>query len=642
MADEKILLEIEVDYQDAAKDVDKLTNAIEGSKNATKNLEQEQKRLQNSNKQNSTQYKQNAQLIALNKQELTQLNVQRRRAINVVQSQAGSLTQLRAKLSEVTAQRNRDLAVGSKAFNQANKDISGLNKQIKAAEEGGGDFRRSVGNYGNALSQANPAIGGAVSQFMALKGAAMAFIATPIGLVLAGVAAAVGAVIGYFKRTEEGGDKLAVAMAYVNSIFESFLTAVSEIGKFLVEYVINNFKIVVNNAKIMGATVKTAFLAINVAIQKVTGSTEEYNQAQKELADNNKKIKKLALENVQIVKDTIKAGKDAVKQTVEEIGKTKEKAEQSARLQVQENKLVKEKRRQITANAELQRQIFEGLKLAKDENASYEQREKALKSATRAEQQLANNKVAVAEIEKEIAISRTAQFDSTAEDKDKEAEAIAKVTRLETESLRVQTKIQATLITFQNQREADRNKEANQIKKQNDEALKREQNVADQRQSLYNKKEQNRIDELGNTQTGFEAQNALFDTQYEKEKERIERDVTDKAEQNIKLEELAYDTEQKKYEFKVEFYEKQKTLEEKAADEQLKLDEEKLARKKQIANDSIGLLNEVFNFAKVIGQKDEKLQRTLGITQAIINTGVGVTKALSLGLPGIPAAATIA
>ena len=142
MADEKILLEIEVDYQDAAKDVDKLTNAIEGSKNATKNLEQEQKRLQNSNKQNSTQYKENAQLIALNKQELTQLNVQRRRAINVVQSQAGSLTQLRAKLAEVTDQRNRDLAVGSKAFNQANKDIAGLNKQIKAAEEGGGDFRR--------------------------------------------------------------------------------------------------------------------------------------------------------------------------------------------------------------------------------------------------------------------------------------------------------------------------------------------------------------------------------------------------------------------------------------------------------------------------------------------------------------------
>jgi len=618
MADEKILLEIEVDYQDAAKDVDKLTNAIEGSKNATKNLEQEQKRLQNSNKQNSTQYKENAQLIALNKQELTQLNVQRRRAINVVQSQAGSLTQLRAKLAEVTDQRNRDLAVGSKAFNQANKDIAGLNKQIKAAEEGGGDFRRSVGNYGNALTQVNPAIGGAVSQFMALKGAAMAFIATPIGLVLAGVAAAVGAVIGYFKRTEEGGDKLAVAMAYVNSIFESFLTAVSQIGKFLVEYVINNFKIVVNNAKIMGATVKTAFLAINVAIQKVTGSTEEYNQAQKELADNNKKIKKLALENVEIVKDTIKAGKDAVKQTVEEIAKTKEKAEQSAALQVQENKLVKEKRRQITANAELQRQIFEGLKLAKDENASYEEREKALKSATRAEQQLANNKVAAAKIERDIAIARTAQFDSTAEDFDKEAEAIAKVTRLETESLRVQTKIQATLITFQNQREADRNKEANQIKKQNDDALKREQNLADQRQELYNKKEQNRIDELGNTQAGFEAQNALFDTQYEKEKERIEREVTDKEEQKIRLEDLAYDTEQKKYLFKIEFYEKQKTLEEKAEDEDKKRDEEKLARKKQIANDSIGLINEVFNFAKVIGKKDAKLQQDLGIAQAVM------------------------
>ena len=642
MADEKILLEIEVDYQDAAKDVDKLTNAIEGSKNATKNLEQEQKRLQNSNKQNSTQYKENAQLIALNKQELTQLNVQRRRAINVVQSQAGSLTQLRAKLAEVTDQRNRDLAVGSKAFNQANKDIAGLNKQIKAAEEGGGDFRRSVGNYGNALTQVNPAIGGAVSQFMALKTAAMAFIATPIGLVLAAVAAAVGAVITYFKRTEDGGDKLAVAMAYVTGAFESALDIISNLGEFFATYFVNAIKITINNFKLLGKTAQTVFLSIDVAIQKITGTQEEYNKSLESLRNNNKEIVKLGKEQVKLGKEIVAEGAKQIEQTKEDIKKTFEKSEANANLQISENNLRRTKREALKTNAELQEQIFKGLKTAKDENLSYEEREKGLKKATRAEQQLANKKVEIATEEARIARERAALYDSDADELDKVAEAEAKVTEARTASLRVQTKIQATLITFQNQREADRNKEANQIKKQNDEALKREQNLADQRQELYNKKEQNRIDELGNTQAGFEAQNALFDTQYEKEKERIEREVTDKEEQKIRLEDLAYDTEQKKYLFKIEFYEKQKTLEEKAEDEDKKRDEEKLARKKQIANDSIGLINEVFNFAKVIGKKDAKLQQDLGIAQAVINTAVGVTKALSIGPAGIPAAAGIA
>ena len=73
------------------------------------------------------------------------------------------------------------------------------------------------------------------------------------------------------------------------------------------------------------------------------------------------------------------------------------------------------------------------------------------------------------------------------------------------------------------------------------------------------------------------------------------------------------------------------------------IDKEKQLRR-QLANDSVSLLNDVFNFAKVLGKKDEKLQQDLGIAQAVINTAVGVTKAFSqLGpIAGIPAAAGIA
>ena len=185
-------------------------------------------------------------------------------------------------------------------------------------------------------------------------------------------------------------------MAYVTSYFESFMDIISNVGEFLVTYIINGFKLVVNNAKIMALSVKTAFLAINVAIQKVTGSVEDYNKAQKALADNNKEIIKLGKEQVDLVKDTIKAGADAIEQSKEEIALATQKAEVAAALQAQENELVKLKRLHTTQNAELNRQIFEGLKVAKDEAASYEEREAALKKATEAEQKLADNRLKIA------------------------------------------------------------------------------------------------------------------------------------------------------------------------------------------------------------------------------------------------------
>ena len=61
--------------------------------------------------------------------------------------------------------------------------------------------------------------------------------------------------------------------------------------------------------------------------------------------------------------------------------------------------------------------------------------------------------------------------------------------------------------------------------------------------------------------------------------------------------------------------------------------EKRLAFERQLAYGTVGLLNEVFNAAKTIGQKNEKLQRDLGVVQAIINTGVGVSKALASSPP---------
>ena len=231
MATQTEILRIEVDSNAARQNVTDLTKAIEGTTKATKDLEAENKRLAKQGKQNSQQYRDNAELIALNKSELQKLNVQRKREINTAQAQKGSLTDLRNSLAKLTEQRNRDLKVGSEAFNQANKNIAGLNKQIKAAEEQGGDFRRSVGSYSQAiegatgnLSAISPALGGFTQRIVQATRAAIAFIATPLGAVLAAIGLAVGALTQYFRDNEEGQNRLTFNGYYLKTKFSTLIS----------------------------------------------------------------------------------------------------------------------------------------------------------------------------------------------------------------------------------------------------------------------------------------------------------------------------------------------------------------------------------------------------------------------------------
>ena len=81
MADKEVLIEIKVDNKSAQKAVTDLTKSIESNKKATKDLEDENKRLAKSGQQNSKQYRENAEAIALNKNELSNLTRERKRAI---------------------------------------------------------------------------------------------------------------------------------------------------------------------------------------------------------------------------------------------------------------------------------------------------------------------------------------------------------------------------------------------------------------------------------------------------------------------------------------------------------------------------------------------------------------------------------
>lgn len=645
MADEKILLEIEVDVDRANQDVERLTDEMVDLNNKVKTLNNTNKNLEKQGKQNSLQYKDNAKQLALLKSNVSNLNKERANSIKSIQANTNSYGAMKTRLNEVARAIDKvDLSTkkGQKQVAGLRKEQARLNTTLKKGEAAGNSFGRNVGNYTDKLGQASPAAGSMINSIKGLTSAAMAFIATPLGLVLAAVAAAVGTVVVFFKRTVAGGDKLAKVMGFLSGTFEALLDIIAAVGKIIIDSLVTNFRIASDKFTIFIEQFNQGILELRIAFNKLIDDQEEVNKLTKELEKSQKKEAEALKSLNKNIKDNNDRWKENTKDLQENIDATEGKIQTSIKLATAERNLKKFIKDNTVAKAENNRRIFEGLLIAKDETKSFEERRKGLEKAAKAQRALAKLNVEIAQKEFEIAKEAEANNNSTLEDKQALKDAEAKVIEAKTAALRVETKIQSTRNTLRNQEKAYINKQDNEVKKQTEDTLKREQNLADQRQVLYNKQEQKRIEGLGNTQEGFKAQNALFDTQYQVEKERIEREVTDEEEKKIKLENLAFDTEQQKYQFKVEFYQKEKTLEEKREDEDRKRDEVKLARKKQIASGSISLINEVFNFAKVIGKKDAKLQQDLGIAQAVINTAVGVTKALSIGPAGIPAAAGIA
>jgi Mg2+ and Co2+ transporter CorA len=128
----------------------------------------------------------------------------------------GSLNAQRKVLSDLTKERNnlnRTTAEGAKRFDELQKEIKSLNDEIKSAEQTGGDFRRNVGNYGDALKGAaldanvmGVSVGGLTSQ-----------VSSMINPVTAGIAA-IGALGAAYLKSARGAKDLQAAVDQVDFV----------------------------------------------------------------------------------------------------------------------------------------------------------------------------------------------------------------------------------------------------------------------------------------------------------------------------------------------------------------------------------------------------------------------------------------
>lgn len=293
MAEKINLFELDIDTDAAVRDVIALKENIEILKAQTKKAKEEQGEF-------SAEYvKYSAALKSAQGEVRTQENlIKNATSANV--AAAGSIDQLRKQLSVVSAQwaqLSKEQRENTEEGQRLTKQKKELTEALKGEERATGDARRNVGNYSEGLLEAAENSGvlsgglkGAIGGMKAFTKASLAFIATPVGIVLAAIAAAFALIKNAMDRSEESTSKLKRGFAAFSGIATALLKFLEPLGVFLIDGLVKGFELVEKGLfKALNAIEKgLRWLGLDGAADSLKGftdSVEENIAASKALTD---------------------------------------------------------------------------------------------------------------------------------------------------------------------------------------------------------------------------------------------------------------------------------------------------------------------------------------------------------------------
>lgn len=130
----------------------------------------------------------------------------------------------------------------SQAYLDQKTKVEQMKRSLDEFGKGVADNRLNVGNYSEAiqnsignLNMLPGPLGRAAAGIRTLTTTAKAFIATPIGAIIAALAAAIGVLTSYFKRSEEGQNALLKVTKVLGSVLDNILDVVDKVGKAIFE-----------------------------------------------------------------------------------------------------------------------------------------------------------------------------------------------------------------------------------------------------------------------------------------------------------------------------------------------------------------------------------------------------------------------
>ena len=326
-----------------------------------------------------------------------------------------------------------------KSVEELQKEMSKLGKETKKVAQ-----ENSILAKGKAaFNDMKASIKGVTAGFKGLKGA---IAATGIGLLLI----AITSLVSYFKNSEEGSRKLAIAMEALGIITGKIQDLFSKLGELLVWVFTNPKEALMNFVNLIKDNIITRFEGLLKLIPSLGKAISELFKGNFASAG---KIAADAVGQVVLgVEDITDKVADATESVIE-FGKTvvaevKEAVAVATLLVDQFRNIRNAQQALIVDNALLNKEMETQQKIAEDTNRTYEERKEALEKVGEAQVKLAENLAKQAKLEEQnlrLQISQESNYEKREELETSLAEAIA--TRIDAETALETRRLDAAKIT---------------------------------------------------------------------------------------------------------------------------------------------------------------------------------------------------
>jgi len=617
---DKILLEVDIDDKDvtaAITEIQKATEAINQLKTANKELAEQ-------GKTNSAQFiKNNEDIKTLNKtvgdnSRVVQANNQLQKAAK------DSIDGLRAANALLLKEKN-SLSTSDEASKKRIAEINALyDKNNKTIAENSSQTEKqkfNIGNYKSALDGLVPGLGGMTEGIEKATAASRTFIATPIGLVIAALGLAIGAVTAYFKSSEEAEGKLTVITKVLGAVFEQLMNFAEDLGGAIVSIFENPKAALLAFVDLLKQNVINRFEGMMELIPELGKAINllfkgEFSAAGEVAANAVLKVATGVENSVGKIKGFINDVGTAV-----ELGITNGKKLADIQEQIDHKQ-----RDLITERAKIDLEVSKLREKSIAEEGDLKR--KTIQEAIDLEKKLSDQEVILSALKRDQAALELANNGPTREAKDKLAQANADLIAAEASRFQATLRFQKELEALNNKEAADKEKEVARQKQINEDTTKSIEDAFKQQLTALDDYNKNRVD-------GMKAAEDILiqiiqdsaQAEINIQKQKLLDGTISQSEYNKEIDDLSIAGMTAELELRKSLGENTVQIEGQILDARLEIvDKETAARQKaaQTVSNILGQTASLF-------AKNTVAYKVLASAQAIVNTYLAATQALTAG-----------
>ena len=531
---------------------------------------------------------------------------------------------------------------------KVNVDTKGAVKEVDELNDSIKDTGKDAKSTQDSL---NTVTGGAVGRFNALKtnvlGAVKSFKSLRVAIIASGIGALVLAVVALgqaFTRSEAGQNKFAKLMGVIGSIINNLLDVLADLGEALIKVFEDPQQAIKDFANLIKDNIVNRFEGLMELIPALGKAVSllfkgEFAEAGKVAANATGKVV-LGVENV------VEKTQAAINKTKEFVKELEEEARVAAEIADNRAKADKIERENTVARAKADREIADlRFKAEQRDKFSVSERIKFLEEASALEEKITNQEIEAARLRFEAKKAENALSKSTKEDLDEQAQLEAQLIGLNTSKLRLQKRLQTSLTTFRNEEKAERaaalkaEEEAQKLKEDLRKKNEKEEQIARDKKKAADEKAQQ--EELKREEQQWNLLQKITNTAQEQELLELAQQYDKKFELavgNAELEKALREQQQEDLTAIDKKYSEQRAKNE--SDATQKSQQERLDAFEQGARTTMNALIAINELTQAFAKEDEASQKkafevnkAIGIANAIINTSVGVSKALASAPP---------